>query len=515
MSKQRRIDLRLARWPKPAIVPLIASSFWLLAIMLNGTWSIILGLLPAGLMFSASVSTLLWSGDRRAVQFLAIGALLSVVLLIPLWFVVNFSTGLILLFASIICWFSAGWIAFRLDPVEPDALTPKATVATTAGAALDEAFLCYVINTRPLPDANDIDTIYQESQAALEQFESNGWLDKPQSFHHQPPALDHPHFSTGSHRGTDFEFLSFTSEYEPHAHAPGRDRWLSYEANRTAYATVLRHDDDLPRPWLIGIHGFQMGYPLMDMLLFDPEYYHEELGLNVVLPTLPLHGKRRNGTLSGDGFLAGNVMDTLHAEAQAQWDIRRTLSWVQQQDPTTLGVLGFSLGGYNAALLSSLVTPDEATFGSVTAAIPAIDIPQLFWRHGPPHMLRYMDSLGIAQQDVRRLMQPVSPVSMPSHTPIDRRFIIAASADRVTPPEQAIQLWHHWQRPHISWYQGSHLTVRHASELKSTIDCAFVKGGLMDGDLATELTEERSDAGLVLTPGMTDDAQPTNQKDNV
>lgn len=498
MSKQRRIDLRLARWPKPALIPLIASTCWLLVVILNGWWSTLLGIVPAGLMFAAAVSTLMWSGDRRAVQFLAIGSLLSITLLIPLWFAVGFFSGLILLICSIACWFSAGWIAFRLDPVEPDGLTPKVTVATTAGAAADEAFLCYVINTRPLPKVNEIDTIYQESQAALEQFESNGWLKNPHSFHQQPPELVTPQIISSQYRGRDLEYLSFTSEYEPHAHTPGRDRWLGYEGNRTAHAMLFRHDDDLPRPWLIGIHGFQMGYPFMDTLLFDPEYYHEELGLNVILPTLPLHGKRRNGMLSGDGFLAGNVMDTLHAEAQGQWDLRRIISWVQQQDPTALGVLGFSLGGYNAALLSSLVSPEEAEFGSVTAAIPLTDITQIFWRHGPPHMLRYMDSLGIKQEDVTKLMQPVSPLSMPSYTPTNRRFIVAASADRITPPQQAIQLWHHWDRPHIGWYQGSHLTVRHANELKSTLDCAFIKGGLTDGDLAAELAEERADADLVI-----------------
>lgn len=482
MSKQRRIDLRLSRWPKPAFIPLFASLGWLLIVITNGWAATLLGLLPAGLMFAASMSILLWSGDRRAPQFLAIGALLGALLIIPLWFAVGFFAGLFLFLASIACWFSAGWIAFRLDPVEPDALTPKVNLTTTAGASVDEAFLCYVINTRPLPGVDALDTIYQESQAALEQYESNQWLSNPGSFHTRPPQLNTPTIIDASHRGTELEFLSFPSEYEPHEFEPGRDRWLSYAGNRTAHATLLRHHDDLPRPWLIGIHGFQMGYPLIDLTIFNPKYYHEELGMNVILPTLPLHGKRRNGRLSGDGFLAGNVMDTIHAEAQAQWDLRRIISWVQQQDPSAMGVLGFSLGGYNTALLSSLVSPDEAEFGSMAAAIPLVDIPAVFWRHGPPHMLRYMDSLGITLSDMQKLMTPVSPVSMPSQMPADRRFIIAASADRVTPPQQAIELWQHWERSNISWYQGSHLTVRHSKVLKDTIHRAFTVGGLLDDD---------------------------------
>ena len=37
-----------------------------------------------------------------------------------------------------------------------------------------------------------------------------------------------------------FEHLTFPSGYEPHAGEPGRERWLSYEANRTAHAWVVR-----------------------------------------------------------------------------------------------------------------------------------------------------------------------------------------------------------------------------------------------------------------------------------
>ena len=59
--------------------------------------------------------------------------------------------------------------------------------------------------------------------------------------------------------------------------------------------------------------------------LFAPHILHDRYGLNLVLPVLPLHGPRRIGRQSGDHFLDGDLLDLLHAETQALWDLRRTI----------------------------------------------------------------------------------------------------------------------------------------------------------------------------------------------
>ena len=40
---------------------------------------------------------------------------------------------------------------------------------------------------------------------------------------------------------------------------------------------------------------------------------------------------------SGDGFLSGHALDTVHAEAQAMWDIRRLVSWIRAQGAPAVG----------------------------------------------------------------------------------------------------------------------------------------------------------------------------------
>ena len=56
---------------------------------------------------------------------------------------------------------------------------------------------------------------------------------------------------------------------------------------------LLRHKEH--RPWLVCVHGAEMGRAALDLALFRAWHLHEDLGLNVVLPVLPMHGPRGTG----------------------------------------------------------------------------------------------------------------------------------------------------------------------------------------------------------------------------
>ena len=53
---------------------------------------------------------------------------------------------------------------------------------------------------------------------------------------------------------------------------------------------MLRHKE--PWPWLVCVHGAEMGRAALDLMLFRAWHLHQDLGLNVVLPVLPMHGPR-------------------------------------------------------------------------------------------------------------------------------------------------------------------------------------------------------------------------------
>ncbi len=141
---------------------------------------------------------------------------------------------------------------------------------------------------------------------------------------------------------------------------------------------MLRHSE--PRPWLVCVHGTEMGRVNLDLTLFRAWHLHEAFGLNVVLPVLPMHGPRAKGLPKGAVFPPGeDVMDDVHATAQAVWDIRRVLAWIRLQQPGAKigGVNGISLGGYISALVASL---DEDLTCAILGVPPA-NLVSILGRH--------------------------------------------------------------------------------------------------------------------------------------
>ena len=101
---------------------------------------------------------------------------------------------------------------------------------------------------------------------------------------------------------------------------------------------------------------------------------------NVAMPVLPRHGPRklRDGAIRGS-FPGLEMGDNVHGLSQAIWDVRRVLTWIRTQEPTAIGVYGFSLGAYVASLLGGL----EPTLDALLIACPVVDLMDLYERNTP------------------------------------------------------------------------------------------------------------------------------------
>jgi hypothetical protein len=461
------------RWSREATVPIVAGAVWLWFATGFGLLGFLFSLIPGCLLFSSGMSILLWPGDLRISSFAALGGLLGVPLAVPAFWVAGPGTALLLIGLSAASYLVAGAVAVKWEPHTKQVPTPEPSLRLSAEVAADEVVLATMLSTLPVVSGGAWSRVRDEVIAACDCFESRGWIARPADYHVEPPPLVLPSLVPARTRGIAFEHLSFESGYAPHEGEAGRERWLSYAPNRTAHAWVLRHRG-APRPWLVCIHGFQLGHAWADFLLFDPRHFHEKLGLNLVYPVLPFHGKRKVGRRSGDGFLTGDVLDSVHAEAQAMWDIRRLLSWVRAQDAPAVGVFGISLGGYQASLLAGL----DDTLACVIAGVPLTDIPRALWRHGPPLLIRHGEHQGVQRDEVSEVMNVVSPLSLEARVPVERRFLIGGVADRLVTPDQVRDLWLHWERPRIAWYQGGHLTFNRSAEVRRLIREALAVGGL-------------------------------------
>jgi len=189
-----------------------------------------------------------------------------------------------------------------------------------------------------------------------------------------------------------------------------------------------------------------------------------------------MHGPRARGLPKGAVFPGEDILDDVHATAQAVWDIRRLLSWIRLQEPQSpIGLNSLSLGGYIAGLVASL----EKGLSCAILGVPVADVVEVLGRHA-----------GVAGSDPRRhtleLAAPIgrmiSPLSLTPLVPMEGRFIYAGVADRlVHPREQVTRLWEHWGKPQIVWYAGGHIGYFRSRPVQLFVRDALVQSGLLDG----------------------------------
>jgi hypothetical protein len=305
----------------------------------------------------------------------------------------------------------------------------------------------------PVPEA--VRRMVDDLLAAHAFYEAKGWLSDPAGYHREPPPVGAVERRAGKSfagaRRMAYEHLTFPSGFAPHEGEPGRDRWVAHPENGIAHVYVLEHEE--PRPWLVGVHGFAMGTPLVNFAGFPVRLLHEELGLNLAFPVLPLHGPRGSGGMSGGEVLSPDYLRMVHLFAQGVWDVRRTLSWIRARSDQPVGLYGISLGGY----VSALVAGFEPDLACVIAGVPAVDFPSLANDNQPWIMRRYGDEFEVDWKLVRAVSHVVSPLAFPPLVPHERRFIYAGLADRVVKPYQPRALWRHWDEPEIHWFPGGHV----------------------------------------------------------
>jgi hypothetical protein len=226
--------------------------------------------IPGLLLVASGVSNLLWPGDPRQRHFGALGALAGILvgLISALW--LGVAGALLMIALSAASGWAIGSLGLRLVERWEDVPEPLASVRAAFEVAVDSAVLAQMALRAPARGMRgNNERVAGEVHAALEMYRERGWVETPAAYHVTPPPLEKPELRRRRARGVDFEHLQFESGYEPHDGEPGRERWLSYAPCRTGHAWVLRKHDPAPetgssRPWLICIHGYQMGTPVVD-----------------------------------------------------------------------------------------------------------------------------------------------------------------------------------------------------------------------------------------------------------
>jgi len=359
-----------------------------------------------------------------------------------------------------------GWRRYaEVPPVE-------SSLRVIAEAAIDRGFSLGMNYLTDLPQPAQLRRARVEAAEMAAFMADAGFHDDPLSYHRTPPPSGRARLRPASawlgRRPTAYQSLALPSEYEPHPGEPGGVRWLEHPRNHTLHAQLFEHAGGA-RPWLVGVHGFGMGTPLTNFTVFSPERLHRELGWNVVLPSLPLHGRRGVGRMSGGEVLAPDYLRLVHLFAQGVWDVRRIVAWIRARGGTQIALYGISLGAYVSALVCAL----EDDLAGVIAGIPAVDFPNLARDHEPRRLRRYGSDARIDWAHVRQATHAVSPLAFAPRVPRERRFIFAGTADRVARPDQARALWRHWDRCTIHWFAGGHVAAQWNPTIAPFVDASL------------------------------------------
>jgi pimeloyl-ACP methyl ester carboxylesterase len=250
------------------------------------------------------------------------------------------------------------------------------------------------------------------------------------------------------------ENIAFASSFEA-VNPALRKQWRTLTRNNVVRAQHWRHDDG-PRPTLCVIHGF-MGSPyLLNGLFFSLPWYYRS-GYDVLLYTLPFHGRRaeKYSPFSGYGYFARGLTGFAEAMAQAVHDFRSIVDYLRHTGVDRIALTGISLGGYTASLVASVDDRLEAVVPNCPVVTPSSVFDDWF----PANMLVALGlrASDISREDLAAALSYHCPLNYPPLVPKDRLLIITGLGDRFAPPEQAEMLWRHWDHCTLHWFPGSHL----------------------------------------------------------
>lgn len=339
----------------------------------------------------------------------------------------------------------------------PDALALRTNLAAAADESLRWVWSVTALLSRPPSVAR----IAADLREAVRRHEDEGILEDPSRAHPRPPALEKFQLTRQRvPRQGMVERLRFESEYLPRD-PEIREAYRAIAPNQTAQVHLWRHGDR-PRPTLVCIHGYGMGRIGLDAWQWDIDTWHRELGLDLAMPVLPLHGPRAPGRRSGEGFLDGHPLQTNAAFGQAIWELRRLIGWLRQQGAPAIGVTGMSLGGYTTALLASL----EDGLACAIPTIPAVSLADLRAQNG------------LDTELLRQAFAPHAPLGHRPRVAHQARLIVGARADRICPPAQTQALWEHWDKPALYWTPGSHLVPIGRAETRKRV-ATHLRGTLL------------------------------------
>jgi len=261
--------------------------------------------------------------------------------------------------------------------------------------------------------------------------------------------------------GATVHQLSFDSPYQA-LHPEVRADYAKRRRNMRAQAQHWTHGDR-PRRTLIFVHGYSLDAYWINTQMFSLRWFFRQ-GWDIVLFTLPFHGKRRGrfDPFSGYGYFSQGFAQTSEAMLQSIYELRIVMNHLEDQGVPGMGMSGLSLGGYLTALMASV--DDRLAFAIPNAAVVSPVDMIMEWPPLSTVLAPVMPLAGLTIQDLRHITALHSPLTWAPVIAPERLLIIAGAGDRFTAPRYQTLLHKHWPGSQLHWFPGNHVVHLHQRE---------------------------------------------------
>lgn len=243
--------------------------------------------------------------------------------------------------------------------------------------------------------------------------------------------------------------LSWPSRVEPHV-AALTQRALEIVENHTVHVRWFRGPAAAGgRPLAILVHGYRGGgFPFEERAW--PVAALIRRGLDVALIQLPHHGLRARAG-GGPRFPGSDPRMTNEGFGQAVRDLRDLVHLAKQgRGAPAVVAMGMSLGGYCVSLLATV----EPTLDLVAPIIPLASLADAARDAG--RLVGTPEEQAAQHVALEAVYRVASPLARPSRLAPERVLVVAAAADRITPPAHARKIAAHFAAD-LTTFPGGHL----------------------------------------------------------
>ncbi|HKB07725.1 MAG TPA: hypothetical protein VKF61_05540, partial [Candidatus Polarisedimenticolia bacterium] len=231
---------------------------------------------------------------------------------------------------------------------------------------------------------------------------------------------------------------------------------LPFEESNVAVGRFYRNTGSASAPVVLISHGWaHRTIKTIEHLYVRP---FVRAGFSVAFVAHPLHFERTPpGSYSGELVVSADVVLTVEAFRQGVIDMIGAASWLRAEGHGTIGLFGYSLGGYLAGIMAAV--RDDWAFAVLGGAgdspvSPILDTPL------GRNLREDLEACGMLDREkLRRAWKVISPAAFRPRIPKERILLIAGRYDRIMLPASVRRLWRAWGRPPIRWMNRGHYAL--------------------------------------------------------